>query len=201
MGNENHWQAWRFVHFSLSIGLKALACWEIHEAKLMKADWCSMVKKFGICFLQIDFWYFFWWYLYYPEKDLWTAELWNVLLDYGQGQSLPTNCANPFQPIFCWFGFFISCHPLLANASYLDLFYFSHKGVAIDSQTSSLESTSVGLNCVLRPFFALGSFQPIEMPFTFPHSIWLVMSDVLSSVFQVSPCWEMLSFICVNGVA
>lgn len=97
--------------------------------------------------------------------------------------------SNPFQPschLHFLLGFF-SPHPLLANVvSYLHLFYFGCKGAAINRQTSSMESTSVGLNCVLQPLFALGSFQPVEIPFIFPHSIWLMMSHVLCSVFHVS---------------
>lgn len=92
--------------------------------------------------------------------------------------------------------FFFSPHPLLAHVSYLDLLYFSSKGVAINRRTSSLESTSIGLNCVLRPLFALGSFQPVEIPFIFPHSIWLVMSDALSSLFQMSlRLWDAVVFL------
>lgn len=94
--------------------------------------------------------------------------------------------SSPAAPAFPIGLFFFSPHPLLAHVSYLDLLYFSSKGVAINRRTSSLESTSIGLNCVLRPLFALGSFQPVEIPFIFPHSIWLVMSDALSSLFQMS---------------
>lgn len=100
--------------------------------------------------------------------------------------TMPTH-SSPAAPAFSiGLGFFISPHPLLANVSYPDLVYFSCKGVAINRQTSSWESTSVRLNCVLQPLFALGFFQPVGIPFIFPHSIWLVKSDVLSSVSHVS---------------
>lgn len=88
---------------------------------------------------------------------------------------------------------FFSPHPLLASVvSYLRLFYFGCKGVAINRQTSSVESTSVGLNCVLQPLFALGSFQPVEIPFIFPHSIWLMMSRALQCV----PCVSQVERCC-----
>lgn len=88
---------------------------------------------------------------------------------------------------------FFSPHPLLASVvSYLHLFYFGCKGVTINRQTSSMKSTSAGLNCVLQPLFALGSFQPVEIPFIFPHSIWLMMSRALQCV----PCVSQVERCC-----
>lgn len=109
-----------------------------------------------------------------------------MLLEYGQGHSLPTSCANPFQPR-CTCIFYCSSHPLLAMvAPYFDLFYLICKGVVIkNTQPSSTESTSVSLNCALRPFLAKTCINQLRL-FLFPCNIWLMGPHLLSSVFYES---------------
>lgn len=95
-------------------------------------------------------------------------------------------------------GFF--SHPLLAMVvSYFDLFYLDYRGVVIKNrQSSSTESTNVGLNFALQLFLAKTCFSQLKSLsyFLTIYGSWHLMCCLVSSMCLTG--WEMLQFICRN---
>lgn len=105
--------------------------------------------------------------------------------------------SSPAAPAF--FIVFFS-HPLLAMVvSYFDLFYLDCRGVVIrNRQSSSTESTNVGLNFALQPFLAKTCFSQLKSLsyFLTIYGSWHLTCCLVSSMC-LTGC-EMLPFICMN---